>query len=59
VDNAWSAPAASGCGGAFAFPVDPILDAKIGLPSAAGHNTAVLSGELKATPALAAAASEG
>jgi hypothetical protein len=59
VDNAWSAPAAEGCGEFFAFIIDPLVDAKLGLPSAAGHNTAILSGELKATPALAAEASEG
>jgi hypothetical protein len=44
VDNAFSAPAAEGCGGIFSFLIDPILDAKIGLPSAAGHNTAILTG---------------
>jgi hypothetical protein len=58
VDNAWSAPAASGCGEFFSFLIDPIVDAKLGLPSAAGHNTAILGGELKATPALAVVASE-
>jgi hypothetical protein len=40
VDNAWSAPAASGCGGILSFLVDPIINAQLGLPSAAGHNTA-------------------
>ena len=43
VENAWSAPAATGCGGIIAFLVDPIIDAQIGLPSAAGHNTAILN----------------
>jgi hypothetical protein len=42
VDNAWSAPGASGCGGIFAFLIDPIIDLQAGLPSAAGHNTAIL-----------------
>jgi len=42
VDNAWSAPAASGCGGLFSFIIDPIVNASSGLPSAAGKNTAIL-----------------
>lgn len=42
VDNAWSAPVATGCGGALAPIVDPLVDASIGLPSPAGRNTAIL-----------------
>ena len=42
VDNAWSAPTASGCGGILSFLVNPIINAQIGLPSAAGKNTAKL-----------------
>jgi len=42
VDNNWSAPAASGCGGILAFLVNPIINSQIGLPSAAGKNTAIL-----------------
>lgn len=42
VDNAWSAPTASGCGGILSFLVNPIINAQIGLPSAAGKNTARL-----------------
>jgi hypothetical protein len=41
-DNAWAAPAASGCGGLFSFLIDPIVNASSGLPSAAGKNTAIL-----------------
>jgi hypothetical protein len=41
VDNAWSAPKASGCGGILSFLVDPIVNSMLGLPSAAGHNTAI------------------
>jgi hypothetical protein len=41
VDNAFSAPGVSGCGGIFAFLLDPLIESKIGLPSAAGKNTAV------------------
>jgi hypothetical protein len=48
VDNAFSAPAATGCGGFLVeFLLDPIINAKIGLPSPAGHNTAILNGTLK------------
>ena len=43
VDNAWSAPTASGCGGIISFLVNPIINTMIGLPSAAGHNTAILN----------------
>jgi hypothetical protein len=42
VDNAWSAPGASGCGGIFSFILDPIVNASAGLPAAAGKNTAIL-----------------
>lgn len=61
VDNAWSAPVSEGCG-EFLFVkgfLDGIVNSKLGLPSAAGNNTAILSGELKASPALAVLASEG
>jgi len=43
VDNAWSAPKSSGCGGILLESlVDPIIDGQVGLPSAAGSNVAVL-----------------
>jgi hypothetical protein len=42
VDNAFSVPAAEGCAGQLSSLVDPMLDAKLGLPSKAGHNTAIL-----------------
>jgi hypothetical protein len=42
VDNAWSAPSASGCGGILSFLVNPIINSQIGLASAAGHNAAIL-----------------
>jgi len=41
VDNAFSAPAATGCGGHFSSIVDPLIDSKIGLPSPAGYNTII------------------
>lgn len=43
VDNAWSAPGANGCGGWPAeYILDPILNASVGVPAAAGKNTAIL-----------------
>jgi hypothetical protein len=53
VDNSYSAPVAEGCGEFFSFLIDPILDAKLKLPSAAGHNTAILEGTLRTTSAEA------
>jgi hypothetical protein len=47
VDNAFAVPAAEGCGGFFSFLINPIVNAKLGLPLAAGHNTAILSGTLR------------
>jgi hypothetical protein len=58
VDNSFSAPVAEGCGGFFSFLIDPLVNAKIGLPSAAGHNTAILSGTLNTAEAEAVIASE-
>lgn len=46
VDNTWSAPHASGCGGfLIEYLIDPIIDSQVGLPSAAGVNEAVLTGQ--------------
>jgi hypothetical protein len=47
VDNAFSAPAATGCGGVLSFILDPIIDAKLGLPSAAGKNTAIQNNRIR------------
>jgi hypothetical protein len=58
VDNAFSAPVAEGCGEFFSFIIDPILDSKIGLPSADGHNTAILNGTLNTATSEAVIASE-
>jgi hypothetical protein len=45
VDNAWSAPAASGCGGILAFLVNPIVNSQLGTTTA-GHNTAILNNKI-------------
>jgi len=58
VDNSYPAPAAEGCGEFFSFLIDPLLDAKLGLPSKAGHNTAILEGSLRITSAEAVVNSE-
>ncbi len=51
VDNAWSAPSATGCGGIFSFVINPIVNASSGLPSAAGKNTAILKNTVLQSPA--------
>jgi hypothetical protein len=58
VNNSFSAPGASGCGGLFAFLIDPIINSKLGLPAAAGRNTAILNGKLEQTGAESARESE-
>jgi hypothetical protein len=52
VDNAWSAPAASGCGGILSFLVTPIINAQLGTTTA-GHNTAILVNTLNLASAFA------
>jgi len=44
VDNAFAAPGATGCAEPLSAVVDPVVNAKAGLPAAAGKNTAILSG---------------
>ena len=47
VDNAWSAPGANGCGGFLVeYILDPIINASVGVPSAAGKNAATLTNEV-------------
>jgi hypothetical protein len=53
VDNAWAAPAASGCGGIFSFVINPLVNSMAGLPAAAGTNTAILINKVHQAPALA------
>lgn len=47
VNNEFAAPATNGCGGLFEFLIGPIINGTLGVPSAAGHNTAILNGTLK------------
>jgi hypothetical protein len=58
VNNSFAAPGAEGCGGIFSFLIDPLVDSKLGVPAAAGHNTAILKGTLKTASAEAVKASE-
>lgn len=58
VNNSFAVPGASGCGGLFAFLVDPFVNSIVGLPSAAGNNTAILEGDLKLGQPSAVKASE-
>ncbi len=58
VDNSFAAPEATGCGGIFSFLVDPVVDKTLGVPAAAGNNTAILTGKLSLSPAAAVKASE-
>lgn len=58
VDNSFAAPEAEGCGGFLSFLIDPAVDAELGLPSAAGHNTAILNGTQEIASASAVRASE-
>jgi hypothetical protein len=52
VDNAWSAPKPSGCGGIISFLVNPIIEGQLGT-TAAGNNTAILKNDIWTSPALA------
>ncbi len=53
VDNSWSAPAASGCGGLLSTLMDPVINSIAGLPAAAGHNTAILNNTISEASAFA------
>jgi hypothetical protein len=52
VDNAWSAPGASGCGGILGFLVNPIINSQLG-STTAGHNTAILNNTIEITTPFA------
>jgi hypothetical protein len=63
VNNSFAAPVAEGCGsqilfGIFTGIIDSAVDSQLGLPSAAGHNTAILNGHLENALAAAVVASE-
>jgi hypothetical protein len=58
VDNAWAAPAASGCGGLLSPVIDPIISLASGLPAKAGTNTAILKGDISATTSFSLKAND-
>jgi hypothetical protein len=47
VSNSFAVPQAQGCGGSSSTVIDAAIDAQLGLPSPAGHNTAVIGGTLE------------
>ena len=49
VENAFAVPGANGCG--QAGTLDAQIDARLGIPAAAGRNTAILNGKLEQTSA--------
>jgi hypothetical protein len=51
VENNWSAPSATGCGGVLSFLVDPVINAELGLPAAAGTNTSILNNTIDSATA--------
>jgi hypothetical protein len=55
VDDSFSAPAVTGCGLSL-YP--PVIDSEIGLPSPAGHNTAIIGGSVEMAVAVEIEASE-
>jgi hypothetical protein len=54
VDNAFAAPGASGCRALYS----PLVSMDLGVPSPAGHNTAILAARLEVGPVEAVIASE-
>jgi hypothetical protein len=59
VDNAFAVEeGANGCGAPFSGLVDKLVDELLGVPSAGGHNTAILDGNLEEASAEAVKASE-
>ena len=56
VDNSFSVPRVNGCG--FFGLLDPIVDASLGVPSAAGKNTAILNNTIELAAASVVKASE-
>jgi hypothetical protein len=59
VNNSFAVPGASGCGGfLFSWAVDPLVNSIVGIPSAAGTNTAILQGDTELGEKAAVIASE-
>jgi hypothetical protein len=59
VNNSFSSPGATGCGGfLFSWAVDPLVNSILGVPAGAGKNTAILEGKIQSTSAESVLASE-
>jgi hypothetical protein len=58
VNNTYSAPGVSGCGGIFSFLIDPLVNEILGVPAGEGKNSATLEGKLQDAQAKAVKASE-
>jgi hypothetical protein len=58
VENAFSEPGASGCGGSLSPLIDPAVDARFHLPSAAGRNTVTIEDTFRLALATAVKNSE-
>jgi hypothetical protein len=59
VNNTFAVPAATGCGGPLAFLIDPVVNARLGLPATPGHNTAIFTGTYKQAGAAIVREHEG
>jgi hypothetical protein len=58
VDNTFTAPEATGCGEGLSFLLDPVINAKIGLPAGEGVNTAVFNTKIEIASAALVEESE-
>jgi hypothetical protein len=59
VNNTFSAPGVSGCGGFLVeYLLDPLVNSILGVPSASGTNSAILEGKIQDAAAAAVRASE-
>jgi hypothetical protein len=58
VDNAFASPSVSGCSGLISDVLRPIIDSRLGLPAAAGHNRAILNSTIDLAAAESVKASE-
>jgi hypothetical protein len=52
VDDSWSAPSASGCGGILGFLINPIVNGQLG-STGAGNNKAILENTVDITTTAA------
>ncbi len=58
VNNSFAAPGATGCDGIASGIIDPLINAKIGIPAAGGNNTAILNNTIEQAAAAAVRRSE-